>query len=485
MSLVNVNTLIVAFIVLSINILPALIIIFKEKRDIGSTWAWLLVLLFMPIIGFLIYLFFGRQLKQKNFYNTSTRWRDFLQSKVNKQITALKHNNYFGNLTLKKYSKLIMMNLRSSNALVTTDNEVVVFNNGPEKFNALFRDIRAARTEINIQYYIIKHDSLGAKLLDELTEKARVGVKVRVLYDEIGSRGIPRSFFDNLISNGGEVAVFFPSFLKLVNFHLNNRNHRKLCIIDGGIAYIGGFNIGNEYLGLDKKIGNWRDTHLKIKGESVNHIQLSFILDWYKAQNHPKPEFEKHSFLKEKHKGNSPVQIISSGPNSETEHIKNMFIELIMSAKHSIYIQTPYFIPDPSLMDACKISLLAGIDMRILIPSKGNNPLVHWATLAYVGELLVHGAKILLYEEGFLHSKTIVVDQDVASVGSTNLDIRSFKLNFEVNAIIYDKKVAQRLHQLFLEDSRMSSELTIEDYRKRSIQSKCKEAVSRLFSLVL
>ena len=479
------NVILFIIFIFIINLFLAAVIVFKEKRDIGSTWAWVMVLLFIPFIGFFIYLYLGRQLKQKNFYNIPSNVRSFFQSTTNKQIKDLMHNKYFGKCLLHKYSELILMNLKSSNALVTTDNEIVIFSIGHEKFNAIFKDVREARTEINIQYYIIKRDSLGAKLLAELIKKAKEGVKVRVLYDDIGSRGMSPSFFSELISNGGEVAVFFPSYLKFFNFRLNNRNHRKVCVIDGNIAYIGGFNFGNEYLGLDKKIGNWRDTHIRIKGESVNHIQFSFILDWHKARNQPKLEFDQFSFVTEKHNGNSPIQIITSGPNSETEHIKNMFIKLIMSAKQSIYIQTPYFIPDTSLMDACKISLLAGVDFRIIIPSRGNNPIIHWATWAYIGELLAYGAKVLLYEEGFLHSKTIVVDQEVASVGSTNFDIRSFKLNFEINAIVYDKKVAKHLHNLFIEDSLKSSEITLEKYSRRSFQIKCKEAVSRLFSLVL
>lgn len=482
MEIGRLNSLIL-FLILMSNLFLAMVIVFKEKRDIGSTWAWLMVLLSMPVIGLLAYMFLGRQLKQKNFYNLSAEEKNSLEFSVDEQVKKFKCNQFYGNHLLRKYSKLLLMNLNSSHALLTTDNEIKIFSTGEEKFSAFFKDIRDAKTEINIQYYIIQRDSLAIKLRDKLTEKAKEGVKVRILYDAIGSRNMSPSFFDELISHGGEVATFFPSFLKVVNFRVNNRNHRKICIVDGEVAYIGGFNFGDEYLGTDKKY--WRDTHLRVKGESVNHIQTSFILDWRKAKNDQNLNNGKFSFRTEKHTGDSPVQIIASGPNSEMEHLKNVYIKLILSAKQSVYIQSPFFIPDASLMDACKIALLAGVDMRIMIPSRGHNPFVYWASWAYAGELISYGAKILLYEKGFLHAKTIVVDQEVSSVGTTNFDIRSFKLNFEVNAIVYDKKVAKQLHHLFNEDSQVSSEITLERYRERSVFIKCNEAVSRLFSPIL
>lgn len=472
--------------IIIINIPLAAVVLFIERRDVGSTWAWLMILFFIPIAGFIVYLFFGRQLKQKNFYKLSDKERGYLQSAANEQMKQLSYRNiFYDNHLLKKHTQLLFMNLKSANALVSMDNEINIFSDGQEKFDSLFSDIKAAKKEINIQYYIIQRDSLGEKLRDELTKKAREGVKVRVLYDEIGSRKITSAFFKELISYGGEVEAFFPSFLRLVNFRINNRNHRKLCIIDGSISYIGGFNIGNEYLGLDKKFGYWRDTHLRIKGESVNHIQGRFVLDWNQAKDQHKLKLEKFLSRKEMHDGSSPVQIVASGPNSETEHLKNVYVKLITSAQKSVYIQTPYFIPDASVMDACKIALLAGIDVQIMIPNKPDHLFVYWATWAYVGELISYGAKIMIYENGFLHAKTIVVDEEVASVGTANIDSRSFRLNFEVNAIIYDEKVAKQLQHLFLQDSELCTELTLERYRERSIIIKFKEAVSRLLSPLL
>jgi cardiolipin synthase A/B len=475
----NLTTLIVSIVTLS-NIILAGIVVFIERRDIGSTWAWLMVLFFIPLLGFLVYIFLGRQIKQKNFYNLTVEERIYLQSAVEDQLRQADREGLTG-----KYADLLRMNLKSSNALVTRDNNVTVLHDGRDKFEALFQDIRHAQQEINMQYYIIQPDGLGRRLRDELTKKAKEGVKVRILYDEIGSRRMSRQFFSELLSYGGEVEVFFPSVFKFVNFRINTRNHRKLCIIDRNVAYIGGFNVGEEYLGLHARMGYWRDTHLRMTGGAVDQILGRFMLDWNKAAPGGTISPVQLGLRSDGHDGSSVVQIISSGPNSQTEHIKNMYLKLMMKAQKSIYIQTPYFIPDTSFMDACRIALLSGIDLRIMIPNKPDHPFVYSATLAHVGELLQYGAKILQYEKGFMHAKTMVVDGEVASVGTTNIDTRSFRLNFEVNAVVYDEKIARQLHELFLQDSASCVELTAQLYKARRKTDKLKEAVARLLSPIL
>ncbi|WP_130859952.1 cardiolipin synthase [Gracilibacillus phocaeensis] len=484
MELGNIIPIIVTIITV-INIILAIGVLFFEKREIGFTLAWILVLFFIPIVGFLIYIFLGRKVKHKNFYGLTAEEQEFLQEEVDAQVEAINNKELLSSPLLKKHKDVIEMNLRSSNSLLTTDNQLTVFHDGHDKFDHLLADIQSAEKEINLQYYIIQPDSLGIRLRDLLTEKAKQGVKVRVLYDEIGSKKLSLAFFKTLREAGGEVEVFFPSILGPINFRINNRNHRKLCIIDGKIAYIGGFNVGNEYLGLDKKFGYWRDTHLKITGQTINDIQGRFILDWHQAGKGELWNYQEFCFQNSQQSGQSPVQIISSGPNSKTEHLKNMYIKLIMSAKESIRIQTPYFIPDTSFIDACKMALLSGVDLQIMIPCKPDHPFVYWATWSYVGELIDYGAKILLYENGFLHAKTIVVDQEVASVGTMNIDSRSFRLNFEVNAVIYDEEEACQLYRLFEKDTEHCSVLTKERYHQRSLWIKFKEGVSRLLSPIL
>lgn len=468
-----------------LNVLLLAGVLFFERRDVGNTWAWILVLVFLPIIGFFIYLFLGRSLKQKNFYQLTLNERKTIEAEVEKQLSGVNDELMQQIPQLKKHEELIQMNLRSSDALLSYDNELKIFDDGHKKFDALVSDIQSAQQEVNVQYYIIQPDALGKRIRDALIERAKAGVKVRVLYDEVGSKKTSPKFYEDLRRAGGEVEVFFPSFFRFINFRVNNRNHRKLVIIDGSIAYIGGFNVGDEYLGLDKKFGYWRDTHLRIQGESVNHIQGKFILDWHHAGHRKPGEWEEYKFQTERQSGTSPIQIVSSGPDSETEHLKNMYIKLILSAKKSVFIQTPYFIPDTSFMDACKIALLSGVDVRIMIPCKPDHPFVYWATWAYAGDLLDYGATVLLYENGFLHAKTIVVDEEVAAVGTMNIDSRSFRLNFEVSAIVYDEKVAVKLQALYLKDVALSSELTLERYESRSRLIKFKEGISRLLSPVL
>lgn len=287
-----------------------------------------------------------------------------------------------------------------------------------------------------------------------------------------------------MIELGGEVEVFFPSIFPLINPRLNFRNHRKIVVIDGRIGYIGGFNVGDEYIGLNNKFGYWRDTHLRIEGSSVLPIQTRFILDWNQASEH-KIEYSERYFPAIPKKGDVAMQIISSGPDTDWPTIKNAYLKLLMEAKRYIYIQTPYFIPDNSFLNAIEVASLSGIDVRIMIPNKPDHLFVYWATYSYIGELLKAGAKVYIYDKGFIHAKTIVIDDEAASVGTANIDVRSFKLNFEVNAFIYDKLVCHELAEIFEKDILDSRELTLEQYENRSVIIKFKESISRLLTPIL
>jgi Phosphatidylserine/phosphatidylglycerophosphate/cardiolipin synthases and related enzymes len=278
--------------------------------------------------------------------------------------------------------------------------------------------------------------------------------------------------------------MFFPLPTSFNNIRVNYRNHRKIAVIDGKEAFLGGLNIGDEYLGENKRFGYWRDTHLKIVGSAINSLQQRFLLDWRYASNEKIP-FDKKYFPLLQFQGESGIQIVSSGPDSEWEQIKNGFVKMISSAKKSIYIQTPYFIPDESILESLKIASLSGVDVRIMIPNKPDHLFVYWASLSYIGELLKSGVKSYKYDRGFVHSKTIVVDGKISSVGTANMDVRSFKLNFEVNAFIYDSNISKRLKSIFEEDMVFCTEITHELYYSRSIIIKFKESISRLLSPVL
>lgn len=320
---------------------------------------------------------------------------------------------------------------------------------------------------------------------DALIQKAKEGVQVRVLYDELGSRTLRKKFFKELREAGGHVEVFFPSKLRPINLRLNYRNHRKLVIIDGMTGYVGGFNVGDEYLGLNPKFGYWRDTHIRLQGTAVHAIQTRFILDWNQASHHHTLTYIPNHFPDYGPKGNVGMQIVTSGPDSEWEQIKNGYIKMISNAKRSILIQTPYFIPDASLLDALRIACLSGIDVNIMIPNKPDHAFVYWATLSYIGDLLKAGATVYIYDNGFIHAKTIVVDDEIASVGTANIDVRSFRLNFEVNAFIYDITIAKKLVSTFKEDLLVSRKFTYEEYLQRPLWIRIKESVSRLLSPIL
>ncbi|MBQ0140778.1 MAG: cardiolipin synthase [Kurthia sp.] len=469
------------------NVILAIAIIFLERREPTATWAWLLVLFFIPIVGFILYLLFGRQMTKRHLFRWEGRKKIGIDSLVDYQIESIKEGSFEYKLekTPTIYKELIYMQLLSNHAVLTQDNQVQVFDDGQEKFDELLHDISLAKDHIHIQYYIFKLDRLGTRILDALIVKAKQGVKVRLLYDEMGSRGVHKRDFKELIKLGGEVEIFFPNILPLINPRLNYRNHRKLVIIDGRIGYIGGFNVGDEYLGLKKKFGYWRDTHLRIEGSSVHPLQTRFLLDWNQASDRQDLRYADQFFPTFSRKGDTAIQIISSGPDSQWESIKNGYIKLINMAKKYIYIQTPYFIPDDAFMNAVRIACLSGIDVRIMIPNKPDHPFVYWATYYHVGQLLDAGAKIYIYENGFLHAKMLVIDDEAVSVGTANIDSRSFKLNFEVNAFIYDEKVSQQLAELFERDMLYCSELTKEKYSNRSAKIKIKESISRLLSPIL
>ena len=469
-----------------LNLILAIIVIFLEHKDAGPTWAWLMVLFFIPILGFILYLLFGQNLTKGKLFQWEDRKKVGIEEILNEQLINFRTELFPSHNEAAKNNKgLIYMHLANNDAILTSDNSVDIFTDGKEKFDALFEDIKNAEDFIHLQYYIINNDQLGKKLIQLLTEKAKQGVKVRILYDDLGSRSLRKKAFKDLKEAGGEVEVFFPSFFPLINLRINYRNHRKLVIIDGKIGYIGGFNVGDEYLGLKEKFGYWRDTHLRITGSAVYAIQTRFILDWNQASYRHDIDYSPDLFPTFEKAGEIDMQIVSSGPDSEWDQIKYGYIKMISSAKKSIWIQTPYFIPDASLLDALRIAALTGKDVRIMIPNKPDHLFVYWATTYHIGEMLKAGAKIFIYDNGFIHSKTIIVDKQVSSVGTANIDVRSFKLNFEVNAFLYNECIAKSLTDSYQKDIEVSKEWTLEEYSKRSWFIRFKESISRLLSPIL
>ncbi|GGJ82769.1 major cardiolipin synthase ClsA [Lentibacillus kapialis] len=475
---------IVLEILLVLNITLALTIIFLERKDASATWAWLMVLLFLPVVGFILYLIFGRRISSQRIFTWDTKVRLGVKRAVQEQLRALEEDQFqYKNPDLAAYKDLYYMHLHNDDAILTQDNSVNIFTDGKEKFDELLKDMEQATDHIHLLYYILRHDRLGKRTADVLIRKVKQGVEVRVLYDDMGSRKISKKFIRRMRKAGIEIESFFPPKIPKVNFKINYRNHRKLAIIDGKVGYIGGFNIGDEYLGHSKKFGYWRDTHLRICGDAVANMQTRFFLDWNQASRHNIAYDERYYAYDTC--GDVGVQIVSSGPDSDWEQIKNGYIKMIMSAKEYVYIQTPYYIPDDSLQDALRIASLSGVDVKVMIPNKPDHPFVYWATLSYIGDLLDAGGNVYIYQKGFLHAKTIIVDGKIASVGTANIDVRSFRLNFEVNAFLYDQGLSERLLKAFNDDISYSTQMTWNLYKKRSFGVRFKESISRLISPIL
>ncbi|MEG0384294.1 cardiolipin synthase [Solibacillus cecembensis] len=470
----------------ALNFLFALFVVFISRKSPSSAWAWLFVLFFIPIVGFVFYLLFGRNLRKKNF----VRWMTINQNEslpvFKEQQKKIDENTYeFPNAVTKEHQQLIQMNVDYNQALLSAHNEVEIFSEGKDKFTALIKDIEQAKQSIHMQYYIFKMDKVGRSIYDALVLKAQQGVEVKVIYDDLGSRKLMKKHFQELIDAGGEVEAFFSSYFTLLNPRINFRNHRKLVILDGQIGYIGGFNVGEEYAGLDEKIGYWRDTHLKIQGHSVYSMQAHFIFDWHQARNEMLEQTDMKYFPSFHVENLLPVQIVSSGPDTEYESIKNSYIRMILSAKRYIYIQSPYFVPDEAFLHAIQIAASSGVDVRIMTPAVTDHPFVYGANSAYGGEMLRHGGRIFRYEKGFLHAKMMVIDDEITMIGTANIDVRSFSLNFEINAILFDEALTIKCRTLFEQDQQNSFEMTPALYEQRSNWTKVREAVSRLISPIL
>ena len=464
-----------------LNFIVTLNLIFRERRNIQSTVAWVMLLNVVPAGGLLIYLIFGRRVSKKNMFKLKKEEDQILKSSLEETYKTIKVENCIEN----KDMIYALTNLGDSS--YTTNNKIELFVESQKHFNELLDSLRKAKDYIHIQFYIFKDDNIGQEIINILLEKASQGVEVRLLYDYVGSRSLSDKTINRLKKGGCKVGAFYPSFMKVVNFNLNYRNHRKIVVIDKEVGFIGGFNVGDEYLGKNKKFGDWRDTHIKITGASVNDLNLRFMMDW-RYTTREDIDFTKYLNKDIKHyDGNCGVQIVSSGPDLfEIDEIKFGYLKMINRAKKYIYIQTPYLILDATLLDALKLASMSGVDVRIMIPSKPDHPFVYWATYSYAGELLKFGARIYTYDKGsFLHAKTIVIDDEVCSIGTSNMDIRSFELNFEVNAFIYSKDVSISQRKIFEDDITKSKELTLDIYNNRSNKIRIKESISRLISPIL
>lgn len=472
---------IIIILLLITNVIFSLSLIFIERKNPTTTWAWLLIMIMLPGLGFIIYLLIGQNFSREKLFKDKRK----NDKQKRKELSNSYLKNKPGHHGVEACWDLIRMNYNYCDAKYTTGNSIEIYYDGRDKFKQLIEDLNNAKKFIHMQYYIFRRDKLGKKIISILEKKVNEGVTVRFLVDSMGSYTITRRSMKKFIDSGGKFEIFFPGILPHVNTRINYRNHRKIVIIDGEYGYIGGFNVGDEYINRDKKIGFWRDTHIRIRGEAVNDLSDRFLLDWCYASGEDIEDFSSYYPKYIYDKGDIGIQIVTSGPDHNEEYIKHAYLKMINNAKKNIYLETPYFVPDNPMLEALKLSALSGVNVNIIIPGKPDHVFMKWAASAYIGDLLDVGVNIYLYEEGFIHAKTITVDGIVSSIGTANMDIRSFKLNFEANALIYDNRVAQDLERQFAIDVSKSKIMTREDYHKRGKLLRIQESLIRLLSPIL
>lgn len=469
-----------------LNLSAILVMIFRRREEPIFIIAWTMLMTFIPLVGFILYLLFGHGpiIKEKRTFIDDledTHHHFKVEEQMDRFVTLDQEENPF--------LSLIKFNLNYNKSLLTTNNEIEFFSDAKNKYEKLIEDIMQAKESINILYFIVRDDQSGQALLSALTQKAKEGVKVRFVYDDGGSFMTPWTFFKPLVEAGGVVVKHYPAKFKIFTLNWNYRNHRKIVVIDGTIGYMGGMNIGDEYLSKNPKYSPWRDAHFRVRGEAVAQLQARFFKDYFavieKTQDIQDIEKEIELYFKPCHiQHKTHMQIITDGPDQQKDHMRATFIKLIMSARKSIWIQSPYFIPDSEFLHVLKIAAHSGLDVKIMIPVIPDNHFVHRTTTSYVKELLEAGIEVYFYE-GFLHSKIIIIDGKMCSVGSVNMDVRSFSINFEITAFIYDEGVAQQLNKQFQFDQQNCRLLDLEYERKKSWFMKAEESVYRLLSMLM
>lgn len=455
------------------TIMSVVIIVVSENRNPVKSLAWLTVLLVVPIFGLVLYVVFGRNIR--NTHIVSRRNRRLLR-KLEKI-----HNPVDPQPRLSpEAQQIVKMARRLSSATLYAGNDAVIYSEGGPKFEQMLRDIELAQHYINIQYYIFEDDKIGHAIRDALIAKSRQGVAVKVIYDHVGSFGTSNKFFKEMEQAGIEIHPFFKVVFPLFGTHVNWRNHRKIVIIDGEIGYVGGMNIADRYVDGIKR-GVWRDCHLRITGPAVAALQSSFSVDWTFLD---KPLLTMSGNPKVQ-PANMHMLLMTSGPTSQWSNIAMLYHKAIANARRRVLVQTPYFLPTEGLLKALQSAALAGIDVRIMLPEHSDSTMLSHASMSYLAECMRAGIKIYLYQAGMLHSKVIVIDDDIAVVGSTNFDFRSFEHNFEASLFVFSDEFNQQLRQVFAADMKLSRRVNPKQWAQRPLLQRALSSFMRLFSPVL
>ena len=466
------NWNVILFSIYEIVVILTIVHVILDNRQPAKTMAWALVIWFVPIVGIVFYLFFGINTRKERY--VSERSMNMLTKRSMLEFAEQQ------NLRLPERAKpLIDLFVNQNLALPFKDNEVEVCTDGYQFFPSLLADIRQAKSHIHIDMYIFADDALGRLVADALIDKRREGVEVRLIYDDVGCWNVKHRFFERMREEGIEAVPFmpvhFPSFTSKVNY----RNHRKIIVIDGLVGYIGGMNIALRYVNEA-----WRDTMVRVKGGGVYALQRAFLVDWYFVDRSLLSDRKFYPPIPEDFKTNDTLsQVVTSGPVTPYPEIMQGYVRIILGARHYLYLETPYFLPNESVLFALKTAALAGVDVRVLCPRHSDARFVEWASRSYLREALEAGVQVSLYEKGFLHSKLLVCDDDVVTCGSTNLDFRSFENNFEANIFLYGEDVALRLKQVFLQDLEQSVLLSeVPERMSRKFFTRLWESLTRMLS---
>jgi cardiolipin synthase A/B len=468
--------------IISLSVVFIGFVIFLENRHPSHTLTWLVVLGSFPLVGFVFYLLFGRNYRKEKMFRKKRILDKQAFLRVEGEIDPASERKI--RLMGDHQQKLFNLAQKLGNSPISFATKTEVLTNGEETFDQILKALKGATHHIHLEYYIVRHDLIGIQIKDLLIEKAKQGIKIRFLYDAVGSWQLSKYYVNELLAAGVEMIPFGPVRLPFLNSKFNFRNHRKIIVIDGTTGFVGGLNIGDEYLGRDTYFGFWRDTHLMLSGEAVRTLQLIFLQDWYymTKQSLLTVEYLSPELQENIHGG---VQLLAGGPDNELSVIKNIFFSMITSAKKSVWISTPYFIPDGDIFSAIKIAAMSGLDVRILVPSRPDKRLVFHASRSYFPELLETGVKVYEYKKGFMHSKLVIVDGELASIGTANMDMRSFHLNFEVNAFLFHTRSTRKLVEDYIHDLEDAVEIDYESFVKRHLGLKLLESTSRLLSPLL
>jgi cardiolipin synthase len=465
-------------------VLGTVVVVVLDNRNPVKTIAWILVLMFLPFIGLLFYFFFGRSRRRERIISRKS-FNRLLKKPMAEYLAQSKID------LPQQYSNLARLFENTNQSLLFDGNDVEIYTDGYSKLLSLIRELSRARHHIHMEYYIIEDDPVGRLVRDVLVDKARQGVEVRVICDDVGCWRVPTAFFESMREAGIEVRHFLKVRFPLFTSRVNYRNHRKIVVIDGRVGFVGGMNLAQRYYcGL--AWGVWRDTHIRVSGRAVHGLQTAFLLDWYfvdrtlitASRYFPRIEQAASSAGGEQTSG-VLMQIVTSDPVGPWRDIMMGLAKALSGAQRYFYMQTPYFLPTEQLLFAMQTAALAGVDVRLMLPQRADSRIIQWASRSYVADALRAGVKVYFYNKGFIHSKLMVADDMLSSIGSANLDFRSFEHNFEVNAFMYDAATARRMRDIFVADQRYSTQVFLKNWEKRPWRKKALESVVRLLAPLL